>query len=63
SLIGVTDLLKQAQFSSAAPHDAFTGYATAAAIYLVITLITLRLVKVIDGKFSILGLGNKGAMA
>ncbi|MFA0233400.1 arginine ABC transporter permease ArtQ, partial [Vibrio sp. 10N.261.45.A7] len=33
------------------------------AIYLVITLITQRLVKVIDGKFSIQGLGNKGAMA
>ena len=41
----------------------FTWYATAAAIYLVITLITQRLVKVIDGKFSIQGLGSKGAMA
>jgi arginine transport system permease protein len=63
SLIGVTDLLKQAQLTSAATHEAFTWYATAAAIYLVITLITQRLVKVIDGKFSIQGLGNKGAMA
>ncbi|MEZ9584871.1 arginine ABC transporter permease ArtQ [Vibrio cyclitrophicus] len=63
SLIGVTDLLKQAQLTSAATHEAFTWYATAAAIYLVITLITQRLVKVIDGKFSIQGLGSKGAMA
>ncbi len=63
SLIGVTDLLKQAQLTSAATHEAFTWYATAAAIYLVITLITQRLVKEIDGKFSIQGLGNKGAMA
>jgi arginine transport system permease protein len=63
SLIGVTDLLKQAQLTSAATHEAFTWYATAAAIYLIITLITQRLVKVIDGKFSIQGLGNKGAMA
>ncbi|MDN3701665.1 arginine ABC transporter permease ArtQ [Vibrio artabrorum] len=63
SLIGVTDLLKQAQLTSAATHEAFTWYATAAAIYLVITLITQKLVKVIDGKFSIQGLGNKGAMA
>jgi len=63
SLIGVTDLLKQAQLTSAATHEAFTWYATAAAIYLIITLITQRAVKVIDGKFSIQGLGNKGAMA
>ncbi|MEZ8881391.1 arginine ABC transporter permease ArtQ [Vibrio lentus] len=63
SLIGVTDLLKQAQLTSAATHEAFTWYATAAAIYLIITLITQRLVKVIDGKFSVQGLGNKGAMA
>ncbi|MFS1477805.1 ABC transporter [Vibrio lentus] len=63
SLIGVTDLLKQAQLTSAATHEAFTWYATAAAIYLIITLITQRLVKVIDGKFSIQGMGNKGAMA
>ncbi len=56
SLIGVTDLLKQAQLTSAATHEAFTWYATAAAIYLVITLITQRAVKVIDKKFSIQGM-------
>lgn len=56
SLIGVTDLLKQAQLTSAATHEAFTWYATAAAIYLLITLITQRLVKVIDKKFSIQGM-------
>ncbi len=56
SLIGVTDLLKQAQLTSAATHEAFTWYATAAAIYLGITLITQRAVKLIDKKFSIQGL-------
>ncbi|WP_274005946.1 arginine ABC transporter permease ArtQ [Vibrio parahaemolyticus] len=56
SLIGVTDLLKQAQLTSAATHEAFTWYATAAAIYLVITLITQRAVNVIDKKFSIQGM-------
>lgn len=56
SLIGVTDLLKQAQLTSAATHEAFTWYATAAAIYLVITLITQRAVKLIDKKFSIQGM-------
>ncbi|MDG3409539.1 arginine ABC transporter permease ArtQ [Vibrio parahaemolyticus] len=56
SLIGVTDLLKQAQLTSAATHEAFTWYATAAAIYLVITLFTQRAVKVIDKKFSIQGM-------
>ncbi|PFG58300.1 amino acid ABC transporter membrane protein 1 (PAAT family) [Vibrio sp. ES.051] len=56
SLIGVTDLLKQAQLTSAATHEAFTWYATAAAIYLVITLVTQRAVKRIDKKFSIQGM-------
>ncbi|HGS5020358.1 TPA: arginine ABC transporter permease ArtQ [Vibrio cholerae] len=58
SLIGVTDLLKQAQLTSAATHEAFTWYATAAAAYLVITLITQRAVKVIDNKFSIQGMSH-----
>ncbi|MDE1514054.1 arginine ABC transporter permease ArtQ [Vibrio sp. dsl-7] len=62
SLIGVTDLLKQAQLASAATHEAFTWYATAAAVYLVITLITQRAVKVIDHRFSVQGMGhNQGA--
>nr|WP_319552661.1 arginine ABC transporter permease ArtQ [uncultured Vibrio sp.] len=56
SLIGVTDLLKQAQLTSAATHEAFTWYATAAAVYLVITLITQRAVKLIDKKFSVKGI-------
>ncbi|EKF9829950.1 arginine ABC transporter permease ArtQ [Vibrio cholerae] len=64
SLIGVTDLLKQAQLTSAATHEAFTWYATAAAVYLVITLITQRAVKVIDNKFSIQGMSHsQGASA
>ncbi|MEH6532117.1 MAG: arginine ABC transporter permease ArtQ [Photobacterium frigidiphilum] len=64
SLIGVTDLLKQAQLTSAATHEAFTWYATAAAIYLVITLITQRAVKVIDKKFTVQGLSApQGATA
>ncbi|EJB5267694.1 arginine ABC transporter permease ArtQ [Vibrio vulnificus] len=64
SLIGVTDLLKQAQLTSAATHEAFTWYATAAAIYLVITLVTQRVVKIIDAKFSAQGLSlEQGAKA
>lgn len=58
SLIGVTDLLKQAQLTSAATHESFTWYATAAAVYLVITLITQRAVKVIDKKFSVQGMSS-----
>ncbi|KJF81743.1 arginine ABC transporter permease ArtQ [Photobacterium angustum] len=53
SLIGVTDLLKQAQLSSAATHESFTWYATAAAVYLVITLITQQIIKRIDAKYSV----------
>ncbi|MGF1681178.1 arginine ABC transporter permease ArtQ [Photobacterium minamisatsumaniensis] len=52
SLIGVTDLLKQAQLTAAATHESFTWYASAAAVYLVITLITQRVVKVIEKKYS-----------
>ncbi|ELA3110054.1 arginine ABC transporter permease ArtQ [Vibrio vulnificus] len=64
SLIGVTDLLKQAQLTSAATHEAFTWYATAAAIYLVITHVTQRVVKIIDAKFSAQGLSlEQGAKA
>lgn len=53
SLIGVTDLLKQAQLTSAATHQSFTWYATAAAVYLVITLITQRVVAVINKKYQL----------
>ena len=64
SLIGVTDLLKQAQLASASTHEAFTWYATAAAIYLVITFITQFLVKIIDNKFAIKGMSSiQGAKA
>ncbi|WP_305373128.1 arginine ABC transporter permease ArtQ [Photobacterium leiognathi] len=52
SLIGVTDLLKQAQLTSAATHESFTWYATAAGVYLVITLITQKIIKIIDAKYS-----------
>ncbi|WP_318491383.1 arginine ABC transporter permease ArtQ [Photobacterium leiognathi] len=52
SLIGVTDLLKQAQLTSAATHESFTWYATAAGVYLVITLITQKIIKIIDTKYS-----------
>ncbi|MGF1702321.1 arginine ABC transporter permease ArtQ [Photobacterium makurazakiensis] len=55
SLIGVTDLLKQAQLTAAATHESFTWYASAAAVYLVITLITQRVVKVIEKKYSVQG--------
>ncbi|MGF1777047.1 arginine ABC transporter permease ArtQ [Vibrio nomapromontoriensis] len=65
SLIGVTDLMKQAQLTSAATHEAFTWYATAAAIYLAITLITQQAVKRIDNKFSVqqMSTSNKGVTA
>ncbi|EGU40097.1 arginine transporter permease subunit ArtQ [Vibrio ichthyoenteri ATCC 700023] len=64
SLIGVTDLLKQAQLASASTHEAFTWYATAAAIYLIITLITQHLVKILDKKFAIKGMSSiQGAKA
>ncbi|WP_194089273.1 arginine ABC transporter permease ArtQ [Vibrio hibernica] len=53
SLIGVTDLLKQAQLTSAATHQSFTWYATAAMVYLVITLITQRIVKLINKKYQL----------
>ncbi|GAD79065.1 arginine ABC transporter permease ArtQ [Vibrio ezurae] len=53
SLIGVTDLMKQAQLASATTHQAFTWYATAAAIYLIITIITQKIVKIIDARFSL----------
>ncbi|WP_261815429.1 arginine ABC transporter permease ArtQ [Vibrio gallicus] len=53
SLIGVTDLMKQAQLTSASTHQAFTWYATAAVIYLVITILTQKLVKVIERRFSV----------
>ncbi len=52
SLIGVTDLLKQAQLTSAATHESFAWYATAAGVYLVITLITQKIIKIIDAKYS-----------
>ncbi|WP_318436308.1 arginine ABC transporter permease ArtQ [Photobacterium leiognathi] len=70
SLIGVTDLLKQAQLTSAATHESFTWYATAAGVYLVITLITQKIIKIIDAKYSAQDGANKskspvveGAMA
>lgn len=64
SLIGVTDLLKQAQLSAAATHESFTWYASAAAIYLIITLITQRFVKMLDKKYSAQGGGQtQGAAA
>lgn len=53
SLIGVTDLLKQAQLTSAATHQSFTWYATAAAVYLVITLITQRVIARINKKYQL----------
>ncbi|WP_105901303.1 arginine ABC transporter permease ArtQ [Vibrio gangliei] len=53
SLIGVTDLLKQAQLTSAATHQSFTWYATAAAVYLVITLITQRVIAKINKKYQL----------
>ncbi|MCW8327732.1 arginine ABC transporter permease ArtQ [Photobacterium sp. SDRW27] len=64
SLIGVTDLLKQAQLTAAATHESFTWYASAAVIYLVITLLTQRAVKMLDNKFSVQGLShNQGTSA
>ncbi|KLV07075.1 ABC transporter [Photobacterium aquae] len=63
SLIGVTDLLKQAQLTAAATHESFTWYASAAAIYLIITLITQRFVKRLDNKYSLHDSNTQGAGA
>jgi len=57
SLIGVTDLLKQSQLITAYTHDSFTWYATAAGIYLVITLISRRAISYLNKKLAIPGLG------
>lgn len=43
ALIGVTDLLRQAQLLSTKTYEPFTWYATVAVIYLVITLISQQL--------------------
>lgn len=40
SLIGVNDLMRQAQMNSASSYAPFTWYASAAAIYLLITLVS-----------------------
>ncbi len=58
SLIGVTDLLKQAQLTSAATHQSFTWYAIAAAIYLIITLITQRLINLLNKKYQLQDAGG-----
>lgn len=57
SLIGVTDLLKQAQLITAFTHDSFTWYATAACVYLVITLLSRRVISRLNKKLAIPGLG------
>ena len=58
SLIGVTDLLKQAQLILATTHDAFTWYAIVATVYLIITLITQRVIKRLDNNFSVKGMSH-----
>lgn len=40
SLIGVNDLMRQAQMNSASSYEPFTWYALAAALYLLITLVS-----------------------
>ncbi len=46
SLIGVTELMKQADLTSATTYQPFTYYALSAAIYLLITLLSQQLIKI-----------------
>lgn len=55
SLIGVTELMRQAFVTASATSHYFNWYLSAGAIYLAITLISKRLIKVIDRKFHIHG--------
>nr|WP_086937482.1 arginine ABC transporter permease ArtQ [Thaumasiovibrio occultus] len=55
SLIGVTDLMQQAKLNVASTHDSFTWYATAAVIYLAITLISQQAIKRLTKRFDIPG--------
>lgn len=52
SLIGVDDLMRQSELINANTHQPFTWYGIAALIYLVITLISQRIIKVLEARFT-----------
>lgn len=52
SLIGVDDLMRQSELINANTHQPFTWYGIAALIYLAITLISQRVIKVLEGRFT-----------
>ncbi|UJF20175.1 arginine ABC transporter permease ArtQ [Vibrio sp. SS-MA-C1-2] len=58
SLIGVTELLKQAQLTAAVTHQSFNWYAGVAVIYLVISLVSQKLIDQMNKKLAIPGHGN-----
>ena len=58
SLIGVTDLFRQAQLASATTHQTFAWYAMAAMIYLVITLITQQVIKRVNARVQLKETGS-----
>lgn len=52
SLIGVDDLMRQSELINANTHQPFTWYGIAALIYLAITLISQRVIKVLEARFT-----------
>lgn len=52
SLIGVDDLMRQSELINANTHQPFTWYGIAALIYLVITLISQRVIRYLEKRFT-----------
>lgn len=52
SLIGVDDLMRQSELINANTHQPFTWYGIAALIYLAITLISQRIIKMLEVRFT-----------
>ncbi len=58
SLIGVSDLMRQADLINASTHKPFTWYCSAALIYLAITLISQFFIKKLEYRFTRFERGN-----
>ena len=52
SLIGVDDIMRQSELINANAHQPFTWYGIAALIYLAITLISQRVIKILEARFT-----------
>lgn len=52
SLIGVDDIMRQSELINANTHQPFTWYGIAALIYLAITLISQRVIKILEARFT-----------